>query len=137
MPIVDRMEFPRRFKPKQGMVLLVILTAAFGIWYYGHSQKALARRIVIHRVKFIDHGPTYVRIGYDIENTGKAVENLGLIARVYDDNGEEIASLLFAESLPARTRDFRIKTLDKLARPLREGEAPRRATLEVLRKKLF
>jgi len=131
------MEFPRKYKLKDTLVLLVILAAGFGIWYNSYSQKALARRVVIHSVSFEEYDANFIRLGYEIENKGKRDQEVKLLAKVYDAEGEELASLLFAYTAKAQTREHRSKVLDRLVRPLKPDEKPHRATLEILRRKVI
>jgi len=70
-------------------------------------------------------------VGYEIENMGKKDQEVALLIRVYDREGGEIASIFFKTNIKAHTREFQSKVIDELNRPLKEGEKPYRATIEL------
>lgn len=137
MPIVDRPEFPRKHKLSGAMLLVVVLAAALGISYHSCSNTRRQRRVTIHSVSFDEYDRTFIRLGYEIENSGPNEEKVILLARVYDSRNEELASLMFSAELLPGVREYRTKVIDKLSRPLREGEKPWRATLELKQRGLF
>lgn len=137
MPIVERMQWPRKFKLKDTLLLLVLLGAAFGIWYNGHTQKQLLRQVIIHGVKLEKWGTNYVEVGFDIENTGSRDQDVRLLVKVYDAAGEEIASAVFMNTVRAATRANKSRMLDKMTRTLKDGEVPYRATIEILTRKVM
>lgn len=131
MPIVDRLPFPRKYKLKQGVVLLVLLAAIFGLWLRSQSRKALGERVIIHSVSIDRHDTQFVEISFEIENKGNQAQDVMLLARIFDPAGDEIASKLFQITLKPSWKGTRSHTLDKMTRPLRPGEKPYRATLEL------
>lgn len=131
MPIVDRLTFPRKYKLKQSIVLLVLLAAIFGIWLKTRAQKSQSERIIIHKVYIERWDTQFVEIGFVIENKGKKPEDVKLLARIYDPQGGEVSSKLFQITLKAQNKGPRSHILDKMTRPLRPGEKPYRATLEL------
>ncbi|MGC9361638.1 MAG: hypothetical protein ACP5F3_01790 [Candidatus Syntrophosphaera sp.] len=131
MPIVDRLEFPRRHKLKDTLLLIIIAAAVFGIVFTRCSSAKQKERIVIHSIFFEEYDRQYIRLGYEIENKGSSLERVSLLARVYDSESEEIASIFFSEDLKPETREFKSKVIDKLNRPLKKDEKPHRATIEI------
>lgn len=131
MPIVDRLPFPRKYKLHQGVVLLVVLAALFGLWLRSQSRKALGERVIIHSIGIERYDTQFVEINFEIENKGKKAEDVMLLARIYDPAGDEIASKLFQIALKPSWKGPRSHILDKMTRPLKPGEKPYRATMEL------
>ncbi len=131
MPIVQRLEFPKRYKLKDTMILMVILAGIFGIVFTSQNNKARLQRVIIHGVSFDEYDQQSIRLGYDIENKGANNEQVAILALIYDDKDLEIASIMFLADIKAHSRVYQTKIIDKLNRPLMEGEKPHRATLEI------
>ncbi|HPH61138.1 MAG TPA: hypothetical protein PLX72_05790 [Candidatus Syntrophosphaera sp.] len=129
MPIVDRLEYPKKYKLKGTLLLLVALAALGGIVYLRLSNEARAKRVVVHSVGFGEYDTNFIRINYEIENTGRKAEEVDLLAKVYDSAGAEIASIFFRTEVKAQTREYQSKYIDKLYRPLRNGEQPHKVTV--------
>lgn len=137
MPIVDRLEYPKKYKLKNTLIYLAVLAALAGLLYSKCSNEARRDSIIIHSVGFDEYDRNFIRLGYDIENKGRSYERADLLAKVYDAEGEELASIFFATELRPQTREFQSKVIDKLNRPLKEGEKPYRATIELRQRKLL
>lgn len=137
MPIVDRLEYPKKYKLKDTMLLIAIAAAILGILYTRCANKARSERIIIHSIGIEEFDRNFIRLGYEIENQGRGTERVYLLAKVYDSRGGEIASIFFVDELRPQTREYHSKVIDKLTRPLREGEKPYRATLELRQRQLF
>lgn len=131
MPIVDRMEFPRRYKLKVSVLILIIFGAIFGIWLQRHSAGKLAEQIVISNVTFGRFGTQFIELEYTLANTGKQDREISLMAKVWDAEGQELASALFGVNIPAGSKAKRSKLLDRLNRTLREGEKPYKAEISL------
>ena len=131
MPIVDRLEYPKKYKLKGSILLLVILLAVAGILYQRYSNKARAERIPIHSVGVHDFDENYIRISYELENKGDKREEVDLLAKVFDSEGKELASILFRTSIDAHTRKFQAKHIDNLARSLQPGEQPHKVSISL------
>ncbi|MDD3143828.1 MAG: hypothetical protein PHG32_06485 [Candidatus Cloacimonetes bacterium] len=129
MPIVDRLEYPKKYKLKGTLLLLVALAALGGIVYLRLSNEARAKRVVVHSVGFGEFDTNFIRINYEIENTGRKAEEVDLLAKVYDSAGAEIASIFFRTEVKAQTREYQSKYIDKLHRTLRSGEQPHKVTV--------
>jgi len=137
MPIVDRLEYPKKYKMKQTMLLLAILAAGLGILISSWNNKQQLKKIVIHSFKIVEYDRQYIRLGYDIENKGEKFQSVKLLARVYDSEGGEIASALFLADIPAKSREYQTKYLDELNRAMAPGEKPYRVTMQIMQRKLF
>ncbi|MDZ4181592.1 MAG: hypothetical protein U1B83_01850 [Candidatus Cloacimonadaceae bacterium] len=137
MPIVDRMQYPRKRKLKDFVILLAIVAAIFGIWLNSQGQRALQKRVIIRSIAFETYGTQFIELGYEIENTGSKDEEVRLLAKVFDAAGEEIASSMFLTTARAKSRQYKSKLLDKLNRTLKPGEKPYRATLEIYTRKVI
>ncbi|HNU54088.1 MAG TPA: hypothetical protein PLI58_06660 [Candidatus Syntrophosphaera sp.] len=129
MPIVDRLEYPKKYKLKSALVLLVALATLGGIIFMRLANEARAKKVTIQNVGFGDYDTNYIRINYEIENKGKKAQVLDLLAKVYDSDGEEIASIFFRTEIKAHTREYQSKYIDKLYRPLRNEEMPHKVTI--------
>jgi predicted Zn-dependent peptidase len=101
MPIVDRLEYPKKYKLKSALVLLVALATLGGIIFMRLANEARAKKVTIQNVGFGDYDTNYIRINYEIENKGKKAQVLDLLAKVYDSDGEEIASIFFRTEIKA------------------------------------
>ena len=137
MRSIDRMEWPRRFKLKGSVLILVLLGVAFGIFVHRQSQSRIAASIEISEVSFDDWGNQYIELGYTIENKTDKTMKVNLLAKVWDAQGVEIASALFDIELDPRIRQTRSKLLDRLNRSLRDGEAPHRAQISLYTRKIL
>lgn len=131
MPIVDRLPFPRKYKPKQSVILLVVLAALFGLWLRSQSQKSLQDKIIIHSVNIDEFGSNFVQLSFEIQNKDSKDQQVMLLARISDENDDEIASKLFQITLRAKSKGTRSHTLDKMSRAIKDGERPQRATLQL------
>lgn len=137
MPIVDRMEFPRRYKIKDLFVFLAVIAALFGIWLNDHNQKRIATDIIISEVRIADYGTNFINLDYTVENRGKALREVRILAKVYDTQGAELASAMFLIEVPPRTKQARNKVFDELSRSLKEGEVPGKAEAKLYLRKVI
>lgn len=131
MPIVDRMEFPRRYKLKEIVLVLIIVGSLFGIWLQRRSLNKLATDVVIDNVVVSRSGTQFIELEYMIANRSTVDREVTLLAKVQDKDGQELASSLFSINLPANSEGKRSKLLDKLNRTLKEGEVPGLAEISV------
>ncbi len=123
----DRMEWPRRFKLKGSLLLLVIAAIFVSFMLHQRHNQNLAKQVEISDISFDNWGSQFIEIGYTIENkTDKELE-IYLLAKVWDAEELEIASALFSITIAPGARQTRSKMLDKLNRSLKEGERPHRA----------
>ena len=136
MPIVDRMEFPRRYKLRSGIIIGVALLTIFGIWMQRHSLQKQAAEIEISEVKISRFGSQFIELEYQLANKGKADRELSMIATVWDRDSLEIASALFSVDAPAAHSYRRSKLLDRLNRSLKEGERPYKAEIRLYTRKV-
>jgi len=137
MPIVDRMEFPRRYKIKDLFVFIAVIAALFGIWLNEHGQKALSREIVISDVQVTEFGSNYIKADYTVQNLSKHSREIKLLAKVFDTSGQELASAMFIIEVPPSSKQIRNKVFDELTRPLKEGETPGKAEVSLYLRKVI
>ena len=131
MPIVDRLPFPRKHKLKYSVVLVAILAGMFGLWLRSCNRARMQEKIIIHSVNIEEFGSNYVMLSYEIENKDSKDRNVMLLAKISDENDEEIASKLFEITVKAKSRDKRSHTLDEVTRAIKDDERPYRATLRL------
>ncbi len=136
MPIVDRMEFPRKYKLKEYMIILVLVAAFVGIMIQRQSIKRVREAIEISSVSVARFGTQYIELDYSIVNKSKREQTVRLLAKVWDAQGEEIASALFDVTLQPTQTSQRSKMLDKLNRTLKEGEKPYKAEISLYEKRV-
>jgi len=134
MPIVERLEFPRKYKLKSTVLLIALACAIFGIWLRNHHQQVLNRDIVISEISFSDFGSQYIELSYHLQNLSRKEQNINLLARVWDKEGNELASALFPITVQPSSQSMRHKMLDRLNRTLKEGERPYRAEISLYQK---
>ncbi|HHV36938.1 MAG TPA: hypothetical protein GXX77_03790 [Candidatus Cloacimonetes bacterium] len=125
----DRMEWPKKFKLKGSVLLIVVLAMAFGFWLQRREHSNIADQIEITDLNFDEWGTQHIQISYTIENKSKKELSVRLLAKVWDAEDQEIASALFDVEVPPKTRQNRSKLFDRLNRVLKEGEAPHRANI--------
>ncbi len=130
MPIVDRLEHPKKYKLKGTLLIIIVVVALASLVWLKLSNDARAKRIVIHSVGYSEYDRNYIHAHYEIENKGKKDEQVDLLIKVYDAEDEEIASILFRTKIKAKTKEFQGKYIDKLYRSLAEGEKPHRLSIE-------
>lgn len=131
----DRMEWPRKFKLKGSVLLLVMLAIAFGFLLQRREHSNIAKNIEITDLNFDEWGTQHIQISYTIENKSKKELSVRLLAKVWDADDEELSSVLFDVEVPPMTRQNRSKLFDRLNRVLKEGEAPQRANIVIYPKK--
>ncbi len=131
MRVVDRLEFPKRYKPKQFILIIVIVLVILGIFIQRSGVRRNASRIQISDVRISNFGTQFIELEYTLANTGKRDQEIALMARVWDVEGEEIASALFSVKVKANSISKRTKMLDKLNRALKEGERPYKAEISL------
>lgn len=136
MPIVDRMEFPRKYKLKEYMIILVLVAAFVGIMIQRQSIKRVREAIEISSVSVARFGTQYIELDYSIVNKSKREQTVRLLAKVWDAQGEEITSALFDVTLQPTQTSQRSKMLDKLNRTLKEGEKPYKAEISLYEKRV-
>lgn len=137
MPIVDRMEFPRRYKIKDLFVFIAVIAALFGIWLNEHGQKALSREIVISDVQVTEFGSNYIKADYTVQNLSKHSREIKLLAKIFDTAGQELASAMFIIEVPPSSKQVRTKVFDELTRPLKVGETPGKAEVRLYLRKVI
>ena len=133
----DRMEWPRRYKLKGSVLLLIVLGVILGVLIQERQNRTIADSIVISELSFNSWGSQFIELGYDIENKTDKPLKLRLLAKVWDAAGIELTSALFEVDVPSRTRQTRSKMLDRLHRSLKEGEAPKRANISLYLRKIL
>ncbi|HQQ67766.1 MAG TPA: hypothetical protein PLX77_02950 [Candidatus Cloacimonadota bacterium] len=133
----DRMEWPRRFKLKGSVLLLVVIGIILGVLIQHKANRDLSAQIEISDLSFNAWGTQFIELGYDIENKSDKTQTLKLLAEVWDQDDIELASALFEIKVPAHTHQTRSKMLDRLHRSLRDGEAPKRANVKLYLRKVF
>ena len=131
MRVVDRLEFPKRYKPKQYILLIVILLVILGIFIQRTGVRKNASRIQISDIRISNFGNQFIELEYTLANTGKREQEIALMAKVWDSEGEEIASALFSVKVKANSKARRSKMLDKLNRALKDGERPYKAEISL------
>lgn len=133
----DRMEWPKRYKLKGSVIMLVILGMALGLIMHHRQNRALASQIEISNLSFESWGSQYIELTYRIENKDTKAHKIKLLAQVWDSEGIELASSLFEIEIPAKTLQNRSKMLDRLQRSLKEDEIPGRANISLYLRKAF
>lgn len=123
----DRMEWPRRYKLKSSVLLLVIVAIVISFVLHQRHNQTLANRVEISEVSFDNWGSQFIEIGYTVTNRTDKEMEIYLLAKVWDAEEIELASALFSITIPPGARQTRSKLLDKLNRSLKEGERPHRA----------
>jgi len=131
MRVIDRLEFPKRYKPKQIILIIVVVLVILGIFIQRSGIRRNASKIQISDVSISNFGNQFIELEYTLANTGKRDQEIALIARVWDVEGEEIASSLFSVQVQANSKSKRTKMLDKLNRALKEGERPYKAEISL------
>lgn len=137
MPVVDRMEYPRKYPLANSLKLIVLLGIALGIWIHQYNQKQLRESVVLSDIRIVDYSSGHIELAYTAKNLRSRDQELRLLAKVWDDNGEEIASIMFMVNLKAGATQKRSKVIDKLTRPIREGETPHGAAIRVYERKIW
>ncbi len=122
MRVIDRLEFPKRYKPKQIILIIVVVLVILGIFIQRSGIRRNASKIQISDVSISNFGNQFIELEYTLANTGKRDQEIALIARVWDVEGEEIASSLFSVLVKANSKSKRTKILDKLDQALKEGK---------------
>ena len=133
----DRMEWPRRYKLKGSVMLLIVLGIIFGMYMNQRQNAALSRSVEISELSFNDWGNQYIELGYTIENKTEKPLKLKLLAKVWDIDEIELASALFEIEIPPHTRQNRSKMLDRLHRSMKDGERPGRANISLYLRKVL
>ena len=131
MRVIDRLEFPKRYKPKQIILIIVVVLVILGIFIQRSGIRRNASKIQISDVSISNFGNQFIELEYTLANIGKRDQEIALIARVWDVEGEEIASSLFSVQVQANSKSKRTKMLDKLNRALKEGERPYKAEISL------
>jgi hypothetical protein len=128
---VDRLEFPKRYKLKQVVLVVVIILVIWGIFIQRSGLKKTASEIQISDISISRYGTQFIELEYTLANTGKKDQEIALMAKVWDANGEELASALYSIKIKANSKGRRSKMLDKLNRALKEGERPYKAEISL------
>jgi len=128
---VDRLEFPKRYKLKQVVLVVVIILVIWGIFSNAPGLKKTASEIQISDISISRYGTQFIELEYTLANTGKKDQEIALMAKVWDANGEELASALYSIKIKANSKSRRSKMLDKLNRALKEGERPYKAEISL------
>lgn len=134
---IDRMNFPNRYKLRDVTIIIVILAALFGIWLNDHSQRNIAKQIIISDVTIADYGTNYVNVDYTVQNLGAHSREIRLLAKVFDAKSQEIGSAMFIIEVPPRSKQDRNKLFDDLNRALAPGEKPAGADVRFYPRKVF
>jgi len=128
---VDRLEFPKRYKLKQVVLVVVIILVIWGIFIQRSGLKKTASEIQISDISISRYGTQFIELEYTLANTGKKDQEIALMAKVWDANGEELASALYSIKIKANSKGRRSKMLDKLNRALKEAERPYKAEISL------
>ncbi|MEN6445074.1 MAG: hypothetical protein ABFC98_03405 [Candidatus Cloacimonas sp.] len=128
---VDRLEYPKRYKLKQIAIILVILGIVIGILVQRYGTQKNASKIQLSDIVISNFGTQFIELEYTLANIGKKDQEIDLMAKVWDANGEEIASALYSVEVKANSKSRRTKMLDDLNRALKEGERPYKAEISL------
>lgn len=131
------MEFPRKYPLATGAKILVLCAIIFGIWMHRHTQDKLEKNTIISDVQILAYTPGHIELGYSIESTHSKAVEISLLAVVWDADDAEIASIMFPVKTNPGIKQRRSKSIMKLTRPLRDGEAPHRAAIRVYKRKII
>lgn len=131
----DRMPWPVRHKLKGGVVILVLLAAAFGFWIQQRDHQRIVKNVTISELSFDDWGTQYIELGYTVENKTNKDISVRLLAVISDKDNIELGSTLFDITVPAQARQTRSKLFDRLSRSLKEGERPHNAKITIYPKR--
>ncbi len=137
MPKIDRMDFPRKLPLANSGKILILLAVAFGFWMHYCTQKELRESVILSEVSIVNFSSNYIELGYKIQNLKDHDQEVRLLAKIWDENGEEIASIMFLVNLRGGITQHRTKILDKLNRAIREDETPHRAAIRVYERKIL
>ena len=137
MPVIDRMEFPRKYKLKDSLLILALLAIGFGIWLNNSSQRKITEQVLISDIRIENSGSQFIELSYQVENRLSKDQELRILVRVYDAKGAELASAMYMAEFPAKSLQRYTKMLDKLNRSLEEGEIPARAEVSIYTRKVF
>jgi len=137
MPVIDRMQFPRKYPLKDVVVILAILGVAVGFMVHNCTQRQIATSVRIEDIRIADFGEQFIRVGYRITNLTASDHDYRLLLTVYADDGQILASSLFMITVPGRRSERRSKLLYRLNRPLQPGERPHNATIELYRRRIL
>lgn len=137
MPVFDRMEFPRKYKLKDSLLILALLAIGFGIWLNNSSQRKITEQVLISDVVIENSGSQFIELSYQVENRLSKVQELRILVRVYDAKGAELASAMYMADFPAKSSRRYTKILDKLNRSLAEGETPAKAEVSIYTRRVF
>ncbi len=131
------MEFPRKFPLANSGKLLVLIAVVLGVLIHQCTQKQLRESIVISDIQIVDYSSGHMELEYQIQNLRDREQEVRLLAKAWDDNDIEIASIMFLVKLPPNATQKRTKIIDKLNRAIKEGEIPKRAAIRVYERKIL
>jgi hypothetical protein len=130
------MEFPRRYKLKGIVLILIIIGAVLGIWIQRSGIKQVRDQIEISSVSIVRSGNQFIELEYVLANTSNKALNINLMAKVWDVQENELASALFSIDIQPHSSSKRSKMLDKLNRSLKDGERPYKAEISLYERKV-
>ena len=135
--MIDRIDFPKRYPVPSWLMLAVVILALMGIMINESSQKRLVKNIIITNTEITEYSRVHIEVQYNIQNLLPKEQTPNLLLKVYDLQGNIIASTLFRVKLPAQRKISLLKIIDKLVRTLDKGEKPGKVTLEVYPRKVI
>ncbi len=137
MPVIERMQFPRRYPLKDMVVLVAIVGIVVGFLVHNCTQQQIAESLRIEDIQISNYTEQYVEVSYLVTNLTSSTQDYRLLLTLYGQDDQILSSSLFMITVPAGTSERRSKLLDKLNRRLQPGEEPQRATIELYKRRIL
>lgn len=135
--MIDRMEFPRKYKLKDSLLIIAILAMLFGVWLNNFGQKKILQNVSISQVRIEDYSSQHVEISYRVENKLRRNLELRILAAVFDTEGKELSSSMYMLEIEAGQTKYYSKIFDNLSRNLAEGEVPAQARVRIYPRRII
>jgi hypothetical protein len=137
MPRFERLDFPKKYPVPNWIKLAIIVALIAGFGIYDCSQKKVLDEIKVLDVKITDYSRVHIEVQYTIQSQSHVDRDIWFILKAFDIKGKELGSTLYQVNVKAGRSQPMLKILDKLERPLENGEKPDKATVSIYTRKVI
>ncbi|OQX70458.1 MAG: hypothetical protein B6D62_05040 [Candidatus Cloacimonas sp. 4484_275] len=131
MPKFERLDWNVKRPVPVTIKLLLMLAIIMGILMRNCWKKNQAKPIIISDVKITEITRVSIEVSYYVQNLASIPLKKSFIIRVFTKSGEELASKITQNEIPARSKKHYVKILQKFNMPLKDKSEIGHATVEV------
>lgn len=127
----ERLEWKKRRPIPVWLKLILMIAIVFGIATRKCWKKTQVNEIVISNIEITEITTASIDVSYNVGNLASIPLKKSFIIKVFTKDGEELASKITQNEIPARTNKRYLKLLQKFNFPLKSKDDVSHATVQI------